>query len=530
MPVVALAFLLLLILPTAASPPGIRPPRVAGPFPMAKAPPAADDFSALFPVSEAIQPQVDFWRRVFTEFSHHQVLIHDSWYVNVIFEVVDLSESGSRSWAAVRDARREFRDLLAGMAEVWDEPERMSARARKIREMYDRWPEAERFPAREAAARVRSQRGMADSFRQGLESAGRYLPAIRELLAERDIPSALACLPLIESAFNPFARSHVGAAGLWQLMPVVGRQYELAMTHLVDERRDPFIATRAAARHLATNYKTLQSWPLAITAYNHGLQGMVNAVRAVGSEDIGEIIARHDHPRFGFASRNFYPEFVAALEIFQYPEAHYGPLSPRRPMEIASFVLPDHVHLRTLDRYCGLTLDYVRHLNPALLPDAFKADALLPGGIRLNLMARHLPLVEAGYGQIPDDRKFRYQAGVETHRVRRGETLSEIAARYGLSTRVLARYNGIGDARKIRAGRPLRLPGRHISLSGTPLRPDPPGKSAAERDRRHKVRRGETLIQIARRYGTSPKSIAQANGIRNLRIIQAGRTLHIPEG
>jgi membrane-bound lytic murein transglycosylase D len=498
---------------------------------MAKAPSAADDFSDLFPVSEAIQPQVDFWKRVFTEFSRHQVLIHDSWYVNVIFEVVDLSESGSRSWAAVRDARREYRDLLSEMAEVWDEPERMSPRARKIRAMYDRRPEAERFPVREAAARVRSQRGMADSFRKGLESAGRYLPAIRELLAEREVPSALACLPLIESAFNPFARSHVGAAGLWQLMPVVGRQYELAMTHLVDERRDPFIATRAAARHLATNYKTLQSWPLAITAYNHGLQGMVNAVRTVGSEDIGEIIARYDHRRFGFASRNFYPEFVAALEIFQDPEVHYGPLSPRRPMEVVSFALPDHVHLRTLDRYCGLTLDYVRHLNPALLYDAFKPDALLPGGIRLNLLAKHLPLVEAGYGRIPDDRKYRYQASVETHRIRRGETLSEIADRYGLSTRALARYNGIHNPREIQAGRNLRLPGRYVSVSGAPFSdPAPAAASRPEPDRRHKVRRGETLIQIARRYGTSPKSIARANGIRNPRIIQAGRTLHIPEG
>jgi membrane-bound lytic murein transglycosylase D len=537
LPILFLAFLLTLILPAAAGPPGVRPPRIAGPFPVAETPEPPVDLSALFPVSEAIRPQVDFWMRVFTEFSRHQVLIHDSWYVNVVFEVVDLSQTGGKGWAAVREARREYRELLAEMAEIWDEPERMTPRARQIRAMYGDWPESARFPAREAAERVRSQRGMADSFRAGIESAGRYLPQIQEILAAREVPPVLACLPLIESAYNPFAHSHAGAAGLWQLMPVVGRQYGLAMDHLVDERRDPIIATRAAARHLATNYRTLKSWPLAITAYNHGLQGMVNAVRAVGSEDIGDIIARYEHRRFGFASRNFYPEFVAALKIFQDPAAHLGPVSPRPPLELAQFALPDSVPLRTLRRFCGLTADYLRTHNPALLPEALRPGGILPGGSRLNLLAKHLPLVRSGYESIPEDRRFRYVAREETLRVRRGETLSEIADRFGLSTQTLARYNGIRDARRIRAGSSLRLPGRHISLAGTPLRPDPPFASKTEaqieaprRNLRHKVRRGETLIGIARRYGTSPKSIARANGIRNLRIIQAGRTLHIPEG
>jgi membrane-bound lytic murein transglycosylase D len=533
-PILFLAFLLTLMIPVAAGPPEMRPPRVAGPFPVAEPPKPAVDLSALFPVSEAIQPQVDFWMRVFTEFSRRHVLIHDSWYVNVVFEVVDLSRTEGKGWAAVRDARREYRELLAEMAEIWDEPERMSPRARRIRAMYDDWPESERFPARDAAERVRSQRGMVDSFRAGIESAGRYLPVIQEILADREVPRVLACLPLIESAYNPFALSHAGAAGLWQLMPVVGRQYELTMNHLIDERRDPIIATRAAARHLATNYRTLKSWPLAITAYNHGLRGMVNAARAVGSEDIGDIIAHYEHRRFGFASRNFYPEFVAALRIFQYPAAHLGPVSPRPPLELAQFVLPEFVSFRTLRRYCGLTADYLRAHNPALLPEAFRPGGLLPGGVRLNLRAKHLPLVKAGYAAIPDDRRFRYVAKDETHRVRRGETLSEIAERFGLSARTLARYNGIDDARRIRAGSSLRLPGRYISLAGAPLHPDPPAKppaEASERERRrHKVRRGETLIGIARRYGTSPKSIARANGIRNLRIIQAGRMLHIPEG
>jgi membrane-bound lytic murein transglycosylase D len=522
----ALALLLLLATPTPSGPPGLRPPRVAGPFPMAEAPEAQPTLSDLFPAPEALQPQIDFWLRVFTEFSRQDVLIHDDWYVNVIFEVVDLSRAGARPWRAVRNARRKYRTLLAEMAADWDAPEKLSPEARRIRELYDPWPEAERFPRREASQRVRAQRGQADSFRKGLQSAGRYLPAIRDMLAEKGVPRALACLPLIESAFNPFARSHVGAAGMWQLMPVVGRQYDLTMTHLIDERRDPFIATRAAARHLAHNFKTLDSWPLAITAYNHGLQGMINAIRAVGSREIADIIAQYDHRRFGFSSRNFYPEFVAALRVFQDPAAHLGPLTPRRALSIEPFTLAHHVHARTLDRYCGLTTPYLRELNPALLPDAFAPDALLPAGARINLMSAHLPIVEAGYRAIPKRLKFQYVADSDGYRIRPGETLSEIADRVGLSTRSLARLNQIRDPRRIRSGQRLRLPGRYVSLDGRPLRPDP----APEPDRRHKVRRGETLSEIARRYGTSPNSIARANRIRNLRIIRAGQVLHIPEG
>ena len=525
----ALAICLLLALPSAFVPSGPGPPRVAGPYPAGEAPTA--DLSALFPVSEDIRPQVEFWRRVFAELSRRQVLIHDSWYVNVIFEVVELSDAGPRG-RTVRDAREEYVALLSEMSEFWDAPEEMSPEARRIRAMYDPWPESERFPKRDAARRVRAQLGQADSFRRGIRSAGRYLPAIRSILAERDLPLELACLPLIESAYNPYAESHAGAAGMWQLMPVVGRQYGLAMTHLIDERRDPFIATRTAARHLAWNFRTLESWPLAITAYNHGLQGMIDAVGAVGSREIGEIIARHDNPRFGFASRNFYPEFVAAMEIFRNPAAFYGPLKPRPPLPMVPFELPHHVRLRTLDRYCGLTAPYVRELNPALLPAAYAPDALLPGGSRLNLAAEHLPMVAAGYERIPDRLKFRYVVDSEGYRIHPGETLSEIAERFGISTRSLARLNGISDIRKIRAGRRLRLPGRYVSLAGEPLRADSPEPAAvaAERERRHKVRRGETLSQIARRYDSCLRSIARANRIQDVRVIQAGQVLRIPEG
>jgi membrane-bound lytic murein transglycosylase D len=124
----------------------------------------------------------------------------------------------------------------------------------------------------------------------------------------------LAALPMVESSYNPQAYSKAGAVGLWQFIRSTGKQY-LTIKRKRDDRRDPIRATEAAAHLLRHNYETLGSWPLAITAYNHGREGILTARAAVGSSAIEEIIARYNGPRFGFASRNFYAEFLAALEV-----------------------------------------------------------------------------------------------------------------------------------------------------------------------------------------------------------------------
>ncbi|MBI2115459.1 MAG: transglycosylase SLT domain-containing protein, partial [candidate division NC10 bacterium] len=118
----------------------------------------------------------------------------------------------------------------------------------------------------------------------------------------------------MESTFNPQARSKAGAVGLWQFIRSTGKRY-LSITRRRDDRRDPIRATEAAARLLRHNYEALGSWPLAIIAYNHGREGILSARAAVGSSAIEEIIARYTGPRFGFASKNFYAEFLAALEL-----------------------------------------------------------------------------------------------------------------------------------------------------------------------------------------------------------------------
>src|SRR5262249_43735918 len=149
-----------------------------------------------------------------------------------------------------------------------------------------------------------------------------YRPVVERALVREGLPSALAALPLVESSYHPAATSRAGAVGLWQLTRATGRRY-LKIARGVDERRDPVRASAAAARHLRELREALPSWPLAVTAYNHGLSGVVRARDVVGSDDLGDIVARYRGPGFGFASRNYYAEFLAALHVMRHADTYF---------------------------------------------------------------------------------------------------------------------------------------------------------------------------------------------------------------
>ncbi len=517
---------LLLAIPAIIYLPAPPEPRIAGPFPV---PPPALPADDLFPVSPSLQPQIDFWARVFTQHSRSEALIHDDWYVGVVYEVVDLKGAGKNRWNVIREVREKYRKILADIAEDWDSPGTLTGEARRVRRLFKDLPESSRFPHADAHQRVRAQIGQADSFKKGIVWSGRYLDQIKQILAEYDVPEALAYLPLIESAYNPFSYSHVGAAGMWQLMPQTGKQHKLRVDNMIDERRDPILATRAAARHLAINYRTLKNWPLAITAYNHGLQGMINAVRAVGSTDMGKLVEHYDGSRFAFASRNFYAEFVVAVAICSEPEKYFGDIGREPALALEQIGIPDHIAVSTLEKYCGVTADEIRTLNPALLPSVFRSGGMIPKGYRLNLPAERKAGFETAYAAIPATLKFQESLQQQYYRVRRGQTLSQIASRFNVSTRNLARANGIRNPRWIRAGQRLRIPGRYVAVS-SPRKTSSTIKPDQLRNLRHKVLRGETLSEIAEQYGISTRSIARHNEIRNLRKIRAGQVLRIPEG
>ncbi|TMA78808.1 MAG: lytic transglycosylase domain-containing protein [Deltaproteobacteria bacterium] len=181
--------------------------------------------------------------------------------------------------------------------------------------------------------RIRSQRGAKEHFAEGLRISGRYMAQMQKIFRDEGLPVELAYLPLVESSFNIRARSGVGAVGMWQFMAETGKKF-MRVDAAVDERRDPMASTRAAARLLKENYRILGNWPLAITAYNHGTDGIFRGIKAVESDNLVDLIQRYQSPTFGFASKNFYAEFLAVVDIATNSDRYFPFLRTHRPVAL----------------------------------------------------------------------------------------------------------------------------------------------------------------------------------------------------
>src|SRR6185312_6874352 len=238
----------------------------------------------------------------------------------------------------------------------------------------------------EAAEDVRFQLGQADRFRAGLVRSGAWQWHIAQVLAREGLPPELAALPDVESSFDPMAYSKAGAAGLWQFLRSTGRRF-LRINATMDERFDPFRETEAAAQLLDYNYRLLGTWPLAITAYNHGAAGMLRARETLGTDDIVRILHDYHSPTFGFASRNFYVSFLAALTVSQDPQRYFGSLPHRSEQPFEELRMPAAASAAALTAAVGIGRDQLQQLNPALRPAVWRGRRAVPAGYVLRLPA-----------------------------------------------------------------------------------------------------------------------------------------------
>ena len=252
--------------------------------------------------------------------------------------------------------------------------------------------------------RLRFQQGMKENYLNGLKMSGRYLPLMEEVFRKEGLPVELTRLPFVESSFNVHARSKVGASGIWQFMRSTGRLF-LKINDSVDERNDPVRATEAAAKLLKGNFESLRTWPLAVTAYNHGRKGMMRAVRKVGSEDLEDVVDDYRSRTFGFASSNFFTELLACIEVEKHSEQYFGKVERDKPQRFYEVELSSYIDLREMVHFLKLDLDQVHELNPAIMEAAYSGKRLLPMGYKLRL-----PLPE---GQSPDSAARVFLAGFD---------------------------------------------------------------------------------------------------------------------
>jgi membrane-bound lytic murein transglycosylase D len=412
--------------------------------------------NGVFPQPPELQPDVDFWIAIFSQYSTDEGVLHDNRNLAVVYARLDVPSNLSRQERNRRiDTRRkEIRSILRSLAS--GKRDNLSAEEQRVLGLWPSDVSNETLSA--AAGRIRFQQGLRDRFRRGLERAGRWRDYVRAQLAAEGVPVELAALPHVESSYNPDARSHVGASGIWQFTRSTGRRF-MRVDHVVDERNDPFAATQAAARLLAYNYSITGNWPMAITAYNHGLAGVRRAMRRFGDEALVDILRNYNGRTFGFASRNFYVAFLAAMEIDQNPEAYFPGVVPEAATDYARVVLPAYVPAQDLSRELGISEARLAKHNPGLQATIWEGSKHLPKGYELRLPAAATaePLASLVAG-LPDELLFDEQLPDLFHTVARGDTLSEIAQAYDTRVSTLVALNQLGSSHRIRAGQRLRLP------------------------------------------------------------------------
>ena len=475
---------------------------------------------ATFPFPPALEPAVAFWTKVFAVWQRGHLVLHDAEHLGVVYRVLEIpgpvAESlteAQRKWVRNQADRtaNELRQLALKQAAGRSLNAQEQALAKAINDGGG--------IIKGAADRLRTQRGTRERFLRGLEISGRYDGAFRAIFRDHGLPEDLAYLPHVESSFQVGARSSVGAAGMWQFMPATARSF-MTVNAAVDERLNPLAAAQGAARYLAGAHRELRSWPLALTSYNHGIGGMRRAQARFGN-DFARIVREYDAPSFGFASRNFYPEFLAARYIARSP-AKYFPEGVRYQAALKAKPLvlkrPQHVH--EVSKQSGTQLAALAELNPGWTNGTLKGKNRLPAGVTVWLpdgKQRSAPSntaapVLAGAGQEA------FTGG--RHKVVRGDSLWSIARRHGTSVAALRAHNGLDKKTPhLRIGQVLKLPVSGGRSDGIELAAGPT---------MHRVSRGDTPFGIATTYRINLRDLLAANNMSATTVIRPGQQLVIP--
>lgn len=417
-----------------------------------------------------------------------------------------------------------------------------------------------------------------------------YMPIFEQALDKYGLPMELRYLPVIESALNPNAVSKAGATGLWQFMIPTATGLGLEVNSVVDERRDPYVSSDAAARYLKQLYTTYNDWSLAIAAYNCGPGNVNKALRRAGGgkKDFWEI-----YQYLPAETRGYVPAFIAANYAMTYYKQHnISPALASKPIVTDSIHVTRRVHFQQISDVMDIPIDELRILNPQYRTDVIPGDVrpyslVLPNmqvycyianedsivNHDAELYARRDVVEPVTESAKTTDSKGEYvqELVVKYHKVRSGETLSSIAKKYGVSANEIRKTNNTG--RKVRKGQTLRIntyqrryveapaaadttavnnsnaeqpkPNQNVENSdsiasnvATPLAAASKKQEAAQTTKKqqtqskpknvsHTVKSGENLTKIAAQYGVSVDEIRQANGIKDDNI-RAGATLTIP--
>jgi membrane-bound lytic murein transglycosylase D len=342
-----------------------------------------------------------------------------------------------------------------------------------------------------------------DKFQLYLDRSARFMPMMKDILREKNLPEDLVYVALIESGFNPYAVSWCKAVGAWQFMPGTAKLYGLKIDWWIDERKDPIKSTKAAAELLKDLHDHFGSWPLALASYNAGEGKVHRALLKTRSDDFWDLKAsRFIKPE----TKNYIPKYMAATIIAKNPEGYGFTPGSHQPFKYDEVTLEESADLRLIARCSECTYEEIKELNPELkrwvTPPSFDRYVLrIPSGKKDVFLAN--------FAAVPPEQKIKW----ERHEVKKGETLASLAKKYNTTSGAIRDANGLHKNRL--------PPGKHILI---PVDMNEtadagymnPGQVSRPQEILYRVRRGETLVKIAKKHDISVADIKEWNkGIGN---------------
>ncbi len=344
-----------------------------------------------FKVESELARRFHFWKRVYTLWSHSQYALHSAEYPEVVLEIIDTKISSGSDKFKNRLADNHLKKQAVIYKRILKNMHKLSKQGReseftpvmqRIADIMDHISDKDKYLR--VANNLRIQRGQQQEIQRGLVYASPYMKYIKEAFNNEGVPEELAMIAFIESSFNLRAESKVGAVGVYQIMPDTGAQY-MIVNEEIDERRDPIKSARAAAKLFKLNYKQTDSWPLAITAYNHGVGSMLKAIDQVGSHDIVKIIDGYKAKSFGFASKNFYTGYLAILYTLNNVETIFPDLKLKPALKYKNVKLNKQTWIADIKTEYSLSTATIVKYNPDLSKFLVENDGYLPKGYVLKV-------------------------------------------------------------------------------------------------------------------------------------------------
>ena len=348
-----------------------------------------------FKIPHGLERAVDFWIDVYSKYDVDHIIVHDTDYY-VIYDVIDVSDVSNVDEfsdeikneiieSRVDVVKNRYRAELKEINDRLNFKQELSGPINDLYNKFENISDNKKFLEASRPGRMRIQKGQASNFKKGIYYSQLYMGQMEKIFLDKKLPLELARLPYVESYFNPVAVSHKNATGMWQFMKGTGTEY-MSVSGTYDERKDPFSSTKAAAELLNQSYEFLwHNWPLAITAYNHGRFGMKKASIVTRSKDLVEIVKKYEGGSFGFASKNFYAEFLAALFIDLNKGRFFEGIEGVKLFNSGVVELIKPLKISQIELLLDVDKNEIRSYNPAISGSAFERDDTIPRGARIRI-------------------------------------------------------------------------------------------------------------------------------------------------